>query len=65
MTRDDIGDLVFAAVSFLIHPINFSRGAWRAHRYFDAEGRYVGPPPGWQDGLNEDGTRKDGRRRTW
>jgi hypothetical protein len=53
--------MLFAIVSFLAHPIDFTRSWQRARRDFDAEGRYVGPLPGWQDGLNEDGTRKDGK----
>lgn len=53
--------MLFATVSFLLHPVRFVRD-WRySHQNFDAEGRYVGSGPFWQDGLNEDGTRKDGK----
>lgn len=57
------GDLLFAFMTFVMHPVASARGWLRARRDFDAEGRYVGDGPFWQDGLNLDGTRKDGKPR--
>jgi len=56
-----MSDLGFAIVSFLIHPVRFVRGWNSSRKDFDADGRYVGSGPFWQDGLNKNGTRKDGK----
>ena len=53
--------MTFFLASLVLHPIRTVRGLIQSHRDFDAEGRYVGSGPFWQDGLNPDGTRKDGK----
>jgi hypothetical protein len=57
-----MGIIWFAVTSFLLHPVATVKDFKYARKNYDAEGRYVGPPgTGWRDGINPDGTRKDGK----
>ena len=41
---------MFAVISFLLHPIQFTREMRQSRRDFDSEGRYIGNGPFWRDG---------------
>lgn len=55
-----VRSLPFILVSFILQPVGFIKGIQASRTNFDAEGRCV-DPNSWAPGLNEDGTRKDGK----